>query len=386
MFEDAQSSNVRSDRDHADLIDGLDVPILSSPQNSRPIAIYDDTIDPIDRSALEFEYVPLPHNSSCDVYGLFVEFLMDQCGISMPHRPVLRQATVLLLMDRKNETEILIRRGRLINSLKTCLDRANDLDESDLFATFLFTLHVSEQDGLFDVMIPMKGLVLMSRHLANRSALNQGIVEFERLWPFLFHRQWSCFVCGDVQSILEFHSALPFITTTKACTQRYLRALNMTSDVGFGPLMPLVTGFLDLTGELVPTRSGHPEERVSQIVGADMEDDLMNCEDLVLVQLKSNMNSGLYHFGGKYYTRDKLTISLSYLLLGAIYSLEIETKSTNNSHRTCVTVFLHILWFMEDSLSRIERGPAISEVYEMEVRGYREIEQFLNRQSDIPFA
>jgi hypothetical protein len=119
MFEDAQSLNVRSGRD-ANLLDRLNVPILSSPQNSRPISIYDDTIDPIDRAILEFEYVSLPHNSSCDVYRLFVKFLMDQYGISMPHRPVLRQATVLLLMDRKNETEILIRRGRLINSLKTC--------------------------------------------------------------------------------------------------------------------------------------------------------------------------------------------------------------------------------------------------------------------------
>jgi hypothetical protein len=257
MFEDAQGSNVRSDRD-ADLLNGFDVPILSSPQNSRPISIYDDTIDTIDRAILEFEYMSFPYGPSCDVYRDFVRFLMGQYGISMPHRPVLRQATVLLLMDQKDETEILIRRGRLINSLKTCLDRADDLDESDLFATFLFTLHISQQDESPNaVMIPMKGLVSMVRHLANRSASNQGIVEFERLWPFLFYRlQWYCFACGDVQSILEFHSALPFTTTTKACTERYLRALNITADIGFGPLMPLITRFLDLNEELVRKKSG----------------------------------------------------------------------------------------------------------------------------------
>lgn len=359
-------------------------------KSSRPLSLYDQTIEPSDRAILEREFHPnrLRFPESETLPRSFVYFLVKQFGKSL-HNQLLRQATILFLISLgstgdKDSESILIRRGRVIHSLNLRLNQPDSLDETDLFATFLLTVHFYWTNNSNEGVIHMRGCLAMIRHLFHQPASNHAHFQFQIFWPMIldeinsFRRAMSV---TDNTYLVDLHRTLPYEMRSKECAERYYRILEAPWSLTDAPLPindgrwwslgTLSTRFLDLSDQLLSKKNGCREIFQFQKLQAEVEYSLFTLNFVrsflfipaISDPLSDDAESALVIM------LDLILFPVSFLLLGATLSfpLDGEESTTRNGRRNWFTLFLREFWMLEECMNRIEGGLSfISTAYEMD--------------------
>jgi hypothetical protein len=346
-----------------DEVDGVLFPF--SPRNSRPISLYDETIDPADRAILEHGYDwnswSDPNNQS--VHIAFVRFIGAQYGKSI-NNPVLRQATILYLtaLSNHDDESTLLRRARLLPALQFRISQINLVDDVDLFATFLLMNHfmvVGDRDG---ALISLRGCQAIIRHLSDQSAPNEIQCQFKSLWPMmLFYMCAYSLVLGDIPSTLECHGVLISRVTTKRVVPHFLRPLNLPCEsmahTFFAAISTVHNCFLDLGDELASKKKGYPRQSDFQNVRTELENGSARWESYLRSVCLGNLawpHAALWLRCA--YALDILKFVFSYLFLGALYAGQekADTLAVQHESGAFFTTFLQEVGILEIFFYRIE--------------------------------
>jgi hypothetical protein len=368
--EGANLDHVASDPIDDDEIDG--VLFSFSPGNSRPISLYDETIDPADRAILERQYYAYSRSDPNLVHVLdaFVQFIATQYGKSI-NSPILRQATILYLTSISSTEDdlMLTRRARLIPALQFRISQTNLLDDSDLLATFIFMFHfvaVGDQDGF---LICLRGCLAIIQHLSDQSTLNEIRLQFKSLWPIIHvYLGFYSLSLGDIPSLLESRRALTSSMMGEQSLRRSFRLLDLAGEsrilddiLAFSAIQNC---FLDLGDEVASKKKGLMQSHF-QNARTELENAFATWESrlrqdflriLVLPFVTQWCRYGL-----------ALEIALSCLFLGALYSGQEKANKLALQHEsgTFFTLFLREVGILETFAYRIELGSITSNSFEL---------------------
>ena len=370
-----------------------DICPFPSPNNSRPISLYDGTIDPFDLGILQREYDRDPLDVSALSAAIpsryFVRFIASQYGRSI-NNPHLRLATVLFLTsvnsDRPWDNEIhsiLIRRDRLIQSLKCRLNQPDNLDMSDIFATYLYTFQLL-WCGLHDEgKVAMRGCCAIIRHLSQRSVSNHPGLVFDIFMPMVFDHLagWACWGFFPKDAIVDLCRTLPHTMRIEECIQRYfcilIQSWSLVTRIAW-LWRSRLTRFLDLAERLNLKRNGYREH----------------------LQVYYSYLSGLYCFEPfPEHLRQRLPFvpflkdgllsfvldTLSHLLLGALWDSQNGTDALYREGRQRgFLTFLLGVWILEKCVDRLDGGLITRAGFEMDPDLAELIEETLNSKGIPP--
>ena len=344
-----------------------------SPRNSRPISLYDEMIDPVDRALLERQYQfysQIPRNEMA-IATAFIQFLATQYGKSI-NNPIIRQAVILVDISPTNYAveSTFMRRGRLISALQHRINQRNYVDESDLFATFLFMCHCTTFHDRDGVLTSLRGCLAIMKHLSDRPDSKKAQLQFKSLWPLILLNM-SIFRKVNRDSWFEYRRILAscFGTSPINCIQENLRILNLPHESAtchdFFFLSTAPGCFLDLNDELASKMNGYSRQNCLQTARDEFE--------IVLAWWESSLRRRWYHFFFRAdyplppfiwaLLHDLVELFLSLLYLGAIFSSQHKAKTPAIQHESGAffTKFLREVWLLETFTRRIEWGIIVSE-------------------------
>jgi len=360
----------------------------SSPENSRPLSLYDETIDPFDLGVLQHEYDQNPLNTSHGwLSRYFVRFIASQYGKSI-HSPHLRIATVLFVASMNScqpcggETHlIMIRRDRLIKSLRFRLNQPDNLDESDLFAAFLYTLHLCRCHSN-EWTTAMRACCAIIRYLSRRSVSNHSRLVFDIFVPMVVdHFAFWCHTNNFRKDLpVDIYRALPQAMRTEECAQRYYRILNFSwSPVTRAEwlMASRLTRFLDLAEGLNLKRNGSLEQFHLQNLHYSYLSDLDGFQPFPeyfqrwLAKLTSDPYCGcMLKF---------ILDTFSDLLLGALWQSQNGTDMSSgvDGRQEGFLAFLRRVWIFEQCLNWLDGNLITWAGFEMDPNLYELIEKTL---------
>jgi hypothetical protein len=378
VVPDSDGANIDyfvSDPTEDDEVDGVLFPF--SPRNSRPLSLYDETIDPADRAILEHEYDRYSRSdpNNRNVQSGFIRFIAAQYGKSI-NNPVLRQATILFLTAFSNHDDesTLLRRARLIPALQFRISQINLVDDVDLFATFLLMIHflfVEDRDG---ALISIHGCQAIIRHLSDPSAPNEIRRQFKSLWPMiLFYMGAYSLIIGDIPSALECRRVSTSCVTTKQFVPHLLRLLNVRCDsysqtFALG-VFTVQNCFLDLGDELASKKKGYTRQIDFQNVRTELENGSAGWESVARASLLLGLvrPTPACKWDKCGWALDILKFAFSYLFLGALYAGKerADTLAVQHASGAFFTTFLREVGILEIFFYRIESGLFTSNVWKL---------------------